>query len=110
MKLLDVEGFGNSFQPNRSKEFTQVALQNSGPQPQFCTSKKATVSSLAMSTRKYDVLLFAEHRLYPPELEPKHGWHVRMSTMNKGTFTCLSYNTNGRKTQNGTNTVKQALL
>ena len=53
-----------------------------------------------MSTRKYDVLLFAKHGLYSPSFEPKHGWHNRMCKMDKGTFTSLSYNTNnGRVTK-----------
>ena len=52
-----------------------------------------------MSAGKYDVLLYAEHGLYPPALEPQHQMHDRMCVMNKGTFTRLSYNTN-----DGTNT------
>ena len=47
-----------------------------------------------MSAVKYDLLLFAEHNLYGPALEPKHQMYDRMSVMNKGTITCLSYNTN----------------
>ena len=47
-----------------------------------------------MSAGKYDVLLFAKHRLYPLTLEPKHGWYDRMCTMNKKTYTHLSYNSN----------------
>ena len=34
------------------------------------------------------------HDLYPPASEPQHQIHDRMCMMNKGTFTCLSYNTN----------------
>ena len=78
----------------RSKEFTQVAFQNCERQSQFCISKKATDGSFAMSAGKYNVLLFAEHVLYSSTLEPKHGMHDCMCMMNKGTFTCLSYNTN----------------
>ena len=47
-----------------------------------------------MSACKYDVLLYAEHGLYTPALEPKHQMHDRMCVMNKGTFIRLSYNTN----------------
>ena len=47
-----------------------------------------------MSAGKYDVLLFAEHGLYKPALEPQHQMYDRMCVMNKGTFTRLSYNTN----------------
>ena len=47
-----------------------------------------------MSVGKYDVLHFAEHDLYGPALEPKRQMHNCMSVMNKGTMTCLSYNTN----------------
>ena len=81
----------------RSKEFARVAFQNCGRQPQFRTSKKATDGSLAMSAWKYDILLYAEHGLYTPALEPKHQMHDRMCVMNKGTFTRLSYNTNDGK-------------
>ena len=47
-----------------------------------------------MSGGKYNVLLFTEHRLYSPALEPKHQMHDRMCVMNKGTLMRLSYNTN----------------
>ena len=47
-----------------------------------------------MEAGKFDVLLFAKHRLYPPALQPRNGWHDRMFTRNKGTYSCLSYNTN----------------
>ena len=60
-KFLEVEGFGDRFETMQSKEFTQVAFQNCGRQPEFCTSKKATNGALAMSAGKYDTLLFAEH-------------------------------------------------
>ena len=50
-----------------------------------------------MSAGKYNVLLFAEHVLYSSTLEPKHGMHDCMCMMNKGTFTCLSYNTNNKQ-------------
>ena len=47
-----------------------------------------------MSAGKYDVLLYAEHGLYPPVFEPQHQVHDRTCVMNKGTFTRLNYNTN----------------
>ena len=47
-----------------------------------------------MSARKQDTLLFAEHGLYSPALEPKHGMHDHMCILNKGTLTRLIYNTN----------------
>ena len=78
VESLDVEGFGDMFHPIRSPDFTWVAFQNCGRQPQFRTSKKATDGSLAMSAGKYDILLYAEHGLYPPALEPKHQMHDRM--------------------------------
>ena len=81
----------------RLKQFIRVVFQNCGRQPQSCTSKKATNGSLAMSAGKYDVLLYGEHGLYAPALEPKHQMHNRMCMINKGTFTCLSYNTNDGK-------------
>ena len=81
----------------RSKEFTQVAFQNCERQSQFCISKKATDGSFAMSAGKYNVLLYVEHGLYSLALLPKDQIHDRMSMMNKGTFTRLSYNTNNGK-------------
>ena len=81
----------------RSKDFTRVAFQNCRQQPQYRTSKKATDGSLAMSAGMYDVLLYAEHGLYVPALEPKHRMHDRMCVMNKGIFTRLTYNTNDEK-------------
>ena len=92
-----MEGFGDCFQPMRLKEFTRVAFQNCGRQPQFFMSKKATDSSLTMSTGKYDALLYAEYGLYAPALEPKHQMHDHVCMINKGTFTRLSYNTNNGK-------------
>ena len=71
--------------------------QNYGRQSQFCTSKKVTDGSLAISAKKYNVLLFAKYGLYSPALEPKHGINNHICMMNKGTFTCLSYNTNKGK-------------
>ena len=53
-----------------------------------------TDGSLVMSAGMYDILLYAEHGLYPPALEPQHQMHDRMCMMNKGTFNCFSYNTN----------------
>ena len=47
-----------------------------------------------MSAGKYDALTFVEHDLYGPTLEPKHQMNDRMSVMNKGIMTPLSYNTN----------------
>ena len=91
-----MEGFGDRFEQKQSRDFTRVGFQNCGPQPQYRTSKKATDGSLAMSAGKYDVLLYAEHGLYVPALEPKHPMHNRMCVMNKGIFTRLSYNTNDR--------------
>ena len=75
MESLDVEGFGDFSHPTQSTEVTRIAFQNSGPQPQYRTSKKATDGALAMEAGKFDVLLFAEHGLYPPALQPRHGWH-----------------------------------
>ena len=63
------------------KGFTQITFQNSGPQPQFFTSKKVINRALAMSVGKYNVLIFAKHRLYPPALLPKYGWYNCMCTM-----------------------------
>ena len=89
-----MEGFGDRFELMQSKDFTRVAFQNYGRQPQFRTGKKATDGAHAMSAGKYDTLFYAKHGLYSPALEPKHQMYDRMCVMNKGTMTCLSYNTN----------------
>ena len=94
VKLLDVKGFGDRFQPTQSQEFTCVAFQNCGQQPQFHTIKKVADGSLEMSAEKCNTLLFAEHGLYSHALEPKYGMYDRICMMNKGTLTRLSYNTN----------------
>ena len=49
---------------------------------------------MAMAGGKYDVLLVAEHRLYPPNLDAKYSWHDRMCMTMKSSYSCLSYNTN----------------
>ena len=89
-----MEGFGDRFEPRQSRDFTRLGFQNCGPQPHYRTSKKVTDGSLAMSAGKYDVLLFAEHDLYAPALEPTDQMNNRMCVMNKGTMTRVSYNTN----------------
>ena len=94
-----MDGFGDIFELRQSRDFTRVGFQNCGPQPQYKTNKKAMDGARAMAAGKYDILLFAEHDLYGPALEPKHQMHDRMCVMNKGTMTRLSYNTN-----NGTGT------
>ena len=100
VESLDVEGFGDCFHPTQSTEVTRINFQNSRPQPQYRTSKKATDGALAMEAGKFDVLLFAEHGLYPPALQPWHGWHDQMCTRNKGKYSRLSYNTNdGERTK-----------
>ena len=91
---MDVEAFGDILDPRQSRDFTRVGFQNCGEQPKFKLDHKALDGSRVMEAGKYDVLLFAEHDLYGPTLEPKHQMHDRMCTMNKGTMTRLSYNTN----------------
>ena len=61
VESLDVEGFGDCFQPTQSKGFTRIAFQNSGPQPQFRTSKKSTDGALAMSAGKSDAFLLVRN-------------------------------------------------
>ena len=97
---MDVEAFGNILTQRQSKDFTRVGFQNCGEQPRFKSHYKALDGARAMAAGKYDVLLFAEHDLYGPVLEPRHQMHDRMCTMNRGTLTRLSYNTNDGK---GTN-------
>ena len=77
VESLDVEGFGDHFQIVHLPDVTRVAFQNYGPQPQYQTNKKAQdvamVMIMAMAGRYLDVLLVAEHGLYPPALKSKHG-------------------------------------
>ena len=54
---------------------------------------------MAMAGGKYDSLLVVEHRLYLPNFDVKQGWHDRMCTTMKSSYSRLSYNTN-----NGANT------
>ena len=89
-----MQAFGDILDPRQSKDFTRVGFKSYGEQPRFKSDHKALDGSRAMVAGKYDVLLFAEHDLYGPALEPKHQMHDRMCTMNKGIMTCLSYNTN----------------
>ena len=42
---------------------------------------------------KYNVLLFAEHGLYPPKMELKEGLHNMIYISMDGNYTSLSYNT-----------------
>ena len=49
---------------------------------------------MAVSSGKYDVMLVAEHGLYPPALEAAEGWHDCMCMTMKGPNSHLSYNTN----------------
>ena len=58
------------------------------------------MGAMAMAAGNYDVFLEAEHGLYPPGLQPKHGWHDRMCTTLKGSYTRLGYNTNDGDTTN----------
>ena len=48
---------------------------------------------MAMAGGKYDVLLVAEHGLYPPELDSSEGSYGRMCMSMKGSYSHLSYNT-----------------
>ena len=49
---------------------------------------------MVVSSGKYDVMLVAEHGLYPPELESSDGWHDRICMTIKCSYYCLSHNTN----------------
>ena len=97
---MDVEAFGDILSQQQSKDFTRVGFQNCGEQPRLKSHHKALDGARAMAAAKYNVLLFAEHNLFGPALEPRHQMHDRMCTLNRGTLTRLSYNTNNRK---GTN-------
>lgn len=48
-----------------------------------------------MAGGKYDVMPLDGHGLYPPnKVQLQEGWHDLMCMTSKGTYTCLSYNTN----------------
>ena len=96
VESVDVEAFGDVLDPRQSRDFTRVGFQNCGKQPRFKSDHKSLDVARAMAAGKYDVLLFAEHNLYGPALEPTHQMHDRMCTMNKGTMMRVSYNTNDR--------------
>ena len=49
---------------------------------------------MAVSSGTYDVMIVAEHGLYPPELASSDGWHDRMCMTLKGSYLRLGYNTN----------------
>ena len=98
VESLDVEGFGDLFQIRHQLIVNRVGFQNCGPQPKSRHAKKSQDGPMAMSGGKQDALLVAEHGLYPPELEPSEGWHDRMCMSMKGSFSCLSYNTNDNDT------------
>ena len=89
-----MEAFGDILEPGQSRDSTRVGFQNCEPQPQYKTNKKVMDGARTMAAGKYDVLLFAEHDLYGPTLEPKHQMDDWMCVTNKGTMTRLSYNTN----------------
>ena len=90
---LDVEGFGDLFQEQHSLDVTHVGFHNCGPQQQSRHDKKSQDGAMAMTGGKYNVLLDAEHGLYPSNLDVKHGWHDRMCMTMKSSYSRLSYNT-----------------
>ena len=63
-----------------------------------------------MSAGIYDVLLYAEHGLYAPALEPKHQIHDRMCVMNKGTLPASATIPTTKQIPSETNTAVQELL
>ena len=97
VESLDVGGFGNLFQVQRTPDVTHVGFQNYGPQRQSWHDKKSQNGAMAMAGRKYYVLLVVEHDLNPPNLDVKHGWHDHICMTMKGSYSCLSYNTNDRE-------------
>ena len=94
VESLDVEGFGDFFQVQHPSDVTCVGFQNCGPQPQMRHNKRTQDGAMVMAGGKYDVLLVAEHGLYPPALDTKEGWHDRMCMTMKSPYSRLSYNTN----------------
>ena len=72
---LDVEGFGDLFQVQHPSDITRVGFQNCGPQSKSRNAKKSQDGAMAVAGGKYDVMLVAEHGLYPPELSASEGWH-----------------------------------
>ena len=73
MESLDVEGFGDLFQAQHPPDVIRVEFQNCGPQRKQRHAKKSQDGAMAVASGKYDVMLVAEHGLYPPELESSDG-------------------------------------
>ena len=48
---------------------------------------------MIMADGKYDMLLVAEHDLYPPELDSSEGWHDSIFLSMICSYSHLSYNT-----------------
>ena len=86
---MDVDGFGDLFQVQHPSDVTRVGFQNCGPQRRSRYAKKSQDGAMAVSSGKYNVMLVAEHGLYPPELASSDGWHDRMCMTTKGSYACL---------------------
>ena len=65
VETLDVEGFGDLFQVQHPSDVTRVDFQNCGPQRKSRHAKKSQDGAMAVAGGKYDVMLVAEHGLYP---------------------------------------------
>ena len=57
-------------------------------------AKTSQDGAMAVSSGKCNVMLVAEHGLYPPELASSDSWHDHMCMTMKGSYSRLSYNTN----------------
>ena len=87
VESLNIEGFGDHFQPEYPAIVIRIAFQNCGPQPQWRHGKKVQDVSMVMCIGKYGVMLVAEHRLNLHELQTQQGWHNQKCIAAKGTFT-----------------------
>ena len=94
VESLDIEGFRDLFQVQHSLDVARIGFQNCGPQHKSQHTKKSQDGAMAVSSGKYDVMLVAEHGLYPPKLESSDGWHDQRCMTMKGSYSRLSYNTN----------------
>ena len=81
-------------------------LSKCGPQPEQIYNSKAKQGAVSFAQGKYDVLLFAEHRLNHSKMKQSQKWNNRMNYYSKGSYLIVSFNKTGNcedwKQPNGT--------
>ena len=77
MEGTEEEALGGAFTEKQERS-TRIALQNVGRQPLHKHSIRPASGAAAMLNGQYDIMLFAEHGMYPPRIEQGQPWHHRM--------------------------------